>query len=204
MFNVQVCLDLLGVCCEGKSVLAEEKCQKDIVNLQTAYTLYDKSSNLWPFKKCLVNYITNVYMDTANITLFAKNRGQTNLNTMSELLKLIRDDMVKIHEDWEQEYSKPNLKIRFPDGTMSDFLTEAKIYAMDYITVFLRNLLKNRIIEMPLEIFPTYHDITEKIAKMYYMVDNKMDYQSNFAFNAMEVLSFINTSEKYAVLLEGV
>lgn len=166
--------------------------------------MYDKSSNLWPFKKCLVNYITNVYMDTANITLFAKNRGQTNINTMSQLLKLIRDDMVKIHEDWEQEYSKPNLKIKFPDGTMSDFLTEAKIYAMDYITVFLKNLLKNRTIEMPLEIFPTYHDITEKIAKMYYMVDNKMEYQSNFAFNAMEVLSFINTSEKFAVLLEGV
>lgn len=87
---------------------------------------------------------------------------------------------------------------------MSDFLTEGKIYAMDFITVFFKILLKNRSIEMPLEIFPVYHGITANIAKMYYMVDNKAEYQNNFCMNGMEVLSFINTSEKYAVLLEGV
>ena len=43
VFNVQVCLNLLGVCCEGKSDLAETKCQNEIVNLQTAYVLYRES-----------------------------------------------------------------------------------------------------------------------------------------------------------------
>lgn len=82
--------------------------------------------------------------------------------------------MIYIHESWFD--NKNDCKIQFPDGTMSDFLIEAKIYAMDYITVFLKNLLKNRTIEMPREIFPVYQEITEKIAKFYYMVDNKMEY----------------------------
>jgi hypothetical protein len=59
---------------------------------------------------------------------------------------------------------------------MSDFLTEGKVFAMDFITVFFKILLKNRTIEMPLEIFPVYHEITVNIARMYYMVDNKADY----------------------------
>jgi hypothetical protein len=121
---------------------------------------------------------------------------------MGNLIEFIREDMNYIHESWE--YIKNNGKLKYPDGTISDFLTEAKIYAMDFITVFFKILLKNKTIEMPLEVFPNYHEITEKIAKMYYMVDEKAEYQSNFKFNAMEVLSFINTSEKYAVLLEGV
>ena len=57
--------------------------------------------------------------------------------------------------------------------------------------------------EMPMEVFPIYHEITDKIAKMYYMVDKNEEYQCDFAFNAMEVLSFINTSEKYSILLEN-
>ena len=91
VFNVQVCLDLLGICCEGKSDLAETKCQKEIVNLQTAYKLYENSTTLWPFKKCLLNYITNVYMDTANMQLFVnKGAGAENIKTMVHLLELIK------------------------------------------------------------------------------------------------------------------
>lgn len=33
VFNVMVCLNLMGVCCEGKSDMAEIKCQNDIVNM---------------------------------------------------------------------------------------------------------------------------------------------------------------------------
>ena len=71
---------------------------------------------------------------------------------MKELFKLISYDMVKINENLKQEYYKRNLK--FLNGTMSDFLTEAKIYAMGYITV---SCMKNRTIEI------------------HYMIDNKME-----------------------------
>jgi len=36
VFNLIKCLDLLGLCCEGKSDMAELKCQKDILTLTSA------------------------------------------------------------------------------------------------------------------------------------------------------------------------
>jgi hypothetical protein len=77
--------------------------------------------------------------------------------------------MNTIHDDWE--FIKNDSLITFPNGRISNFLKEAKIFAMDFITVFLKILLKNKFVELPSEIFPAYHEITEKIAKMYYMVD---------------------------------
>ena len=47
--------------------------------------------------------------------------------------------------------------------------------------------------------FPVYHDIISRIAKMYYETQNEA-----FKENAMDILSFVNTSEKYARLLENV
>lgn len=86
-----------------------------------------------------------------------------------KLIEFIKNDINSIQDDWE--FIKNDTKITFPDGTSSNFLKEAKIFAMDFITIFLRILLKNKYIELPMEVFPAYHEITEKIAKMYYMVD---------------------------------
>lgn len=89
-------------------------------------------------------------------------------------MDLIRIDMNAIHDDWE--FIKNDTKITFPDGTSSNFLKEAKIYAMNYVTIFMRVLLRNKHIDLPKEIFPIYHEITEKIAKMYYLIDKNEDF----------------------------
>ena len=47
--------------------------------------------------------------------------------------------------------------------------------------------------------FPIFHDITTRIAKMYYDTSNE-----DFKSNAMDILQFINSSEKYSRLLENV
>lgn len=70
VFNVIVCLDLMGVCCEGKSDLAEIKCQNEIVNMQTSLYLYSNSLNCWTFKASLLRYISHVYLDSGNDKLF--------------------------------------------------------------------------------------------------------------------------------------
>ena len=78
VFNVMVCLNLMSVCCEGKSDLAEQKCQMDIVNLQTAVILYRESGILWPFKCVILNYVRHCYIDSANAKLFTKVNGNDN------------------------------------------------------------------------------------------------------------------------------
>ena len=66
MFNVMICINLLSLCCEGKSDLAEIKCQNEILNIQTCVRLYKFTGRFWIFKQCLLNYISNVYLNTSN------------------------------------------------------------------------------------------------------------------------------------------
>ena len=40
IFNVITTLDLMSICCEGKSDRAEQKCQSELLNMPTAAILY--------------------------------------------------------------------------------------------------------------------------------------------------------------------
>ena len=74
-----------------------------------------------------------------------------------------------------------------------------KIFALDSVCHFFKQFLRNKRIELAFDMFPVYHDIISRIAKMYYETNNEF-----FRENAMDILSFVNTSEKYARLLENV
>ena len=86
-----------------------------------------------------------------------------------------------------------------PDNTVSSFTKESKIYAMDAVCHFFLALLKNKKIDLVIDVFPIFHEITTKIAKLYY--ETKSEHLKG---NAMDVLVFINNSEKYSHLLENV
>ena len=87
----------------------------------------------------------------------------------------------------------------YPDGTVSSFQKEAKVYALDAVCSFYLSFVQNKKIDLGVEMFPNFHEITTKIAKMYYITSN-----DKFKTNAIDVLQFINTSEKYSCLLENV
>ena len=70
---------------------------------------------------------------------------------------------------------------------------------MQYVIEFFKSFLKNKKIDLGLDMFPIFHDITTRIAKMYYDTANE-----DFKSNAMDILQFINSSEKYSRLLENV
>jgi hypothetical protein len=55
-----------------------------------------------------------------------------------------------------------------PDENHSSFLKESKLYAMQFVIEFFKTFLKNKRIDLGLDMFPVFHDITTKIAKMYY------------------------------------
>ena len=70
VFNVIVCLNLMSLCCEGNSDLAEIKCQNDIMDMSVSVGLYKETGKFWPFKSAIVSYVTNLYLDSANSSLF--------------------------------------------------------------------------------------------------------------------------------------
>lgn len=66
IFNIIKCIDLLSICCEGKSDIAELKCQTDVLPIENAYKILDACEYFWPLKFTVVNYITQCFLDSSN------------------------------------------------------------------------------------------------------------------------------------------
>lgn len=197
VFNVIVCLNLMSLCCEGKSDLAEIKCQNEIMNMNTATTLFKKSGKFWPFKCAVIKYVSHLYLDSGNVKLFNPQHNQGDLNLLRELVQLIAADLNFIHDRWHN--AEDDCKIIMPDDSISSFQKESRIFALEAVCEFFMAMLKNKRIDLGVDMYPTFHEITTKIAKLYYETKSEA-----LKANAMDVLSFINNSEKYSHLLENV
>jgi hypothetical protein len=77
--------------------------------------------------------------------------------------------MVVILDEWNKQES--DCRIIFPDGCRSSFLKESKIHALGNVTMFFKAFLRNKKVEatVGIDMFPVYHEITIKIARMYYL-----------------------------------
>jgi len=70
---------------------------------------------------------------------------------------------------------------------------------MESVPIFYLTYLKNKNVYLGLDMMPIFQEITVKIARLYYETENKQ-----YKANAMALLSYINTSEKYSMLLDNV
>lgn len=75
IFNVIQLLQLVTLCCHGKSDLAEKKCKESILNFRVAVNIINMSKDFWPLKIAVLNYITNAYMDSSDPTFMKKPEG---------------------------------------------------------------------------------------------------------------------------------
>jgi len=98
-----ICLNLMSTCCEGKSDLAEIKCQNDILNITTALKLYKASQRLWTYKCSLLKYVCHTYLDSGNAKLFDAYESPDNVSSLKELIELVSEDMTLIHNEWQKE-----------------------------------------------------------------------------------------------------
>jgi hypothetical protein len=113
VFNVIQCILLMSICCEGKSELAEIKCQSEIMNMTTALKLYKNSARMWQFKSALLTYISHCYLDSGNRNLFLTNYYQYNAQHLKEMLLSISDDINLIFDEWHMNES--DIRIILPD-----------------------------------------------------------------------------------------
>lgn len=139
------------------------------------------------------------YLDSGNEQLFSRQHNPKNIESLLAIIELIKDDMVVILDEWNKQEN--DCRIIFPDGARSSFLKESKIHALGCVTSFFKAFLRNKKVEstVGIDMFPVYHEIAIKIARMYYLTPT-----ATFKNNAMDVLQFINTSEKYSHLLQNV
>lgn len=72
IFNVIQLLQLISLCCDGKSDFAEMKCKEAILNFKAAANIIELSKDLWPLKIALFEYIINSYMDSHDPSFMKK------------------------------------------------------------------------------------------------------------------------------------
>ena len=105
--------------------------------------------------------------------------------------------MIDINDEWHKK--DLDCILIMPDGSQSSFMRESRIFALESVCHFFKSFLKNRHIELGVDMFPIFHELTSRIARMYYETNNE-----NFKTNSMDILYFINNNVKYARLLENV
>ena len=149
--------------------------------MQRALVLYQSSGRFWTFKCSIIAYVAHCYLDSGNAMLFNPNYNPANLQCLREIIQHIADDINLIYEEWHM--IETDCKLILPDNSISSFSKEAKQCALDNICDFFISLLKNKKVDLGVDMFPTFYEITTKIAKLYYETKNE-----TYKSNAMDVL----------------
>jgi hypothetical protein len=89
------------------------------MDMSVSVGLYKETGKFWPFKSAIVSYVTNLYLDSANSSLFNTKVNQANVDLLFELISLIAADLGYIHDMWHN--TEDDYKIFMPDATVSSF-----------------------------------------------------------------------------------
>jgi len=64
------CVELFSLCCEGKSDVAEAKCQTEVITLDNAFAIIKTCEYFWPLKRIFTDYVWQTFLDSNSKTIF--------------------------------------------------------------------------------------------------------------------------------------
>jgi hypothetical protein len=68
IFNVISLLQLITLCCEGKSEIAEKKAKESVLSFKNSEKIIQMTEDFWPLKIAIFNYIIHCYIDSSDLT----------------------------------------------------------------------------------------------------------------------------------------
>ena len=71
-------LELVTMCCEGKSTISEKKSQESILSFSVATQIMMMAESFWPLKIAVMNYINHCFLDSADKSFLAKPSEEDN------------------------------------------------------------------------------------------------------------------------------
>lgn len=96
--NIMALVELLSLCCEGKSDKAEEKCQKELLTLENATTIIKACGDFWPLKRSIVNYVWQCFLDSNSKSIFIE-PYHVNIDYIWEIAEVLLADAAAIIGD---------------------------------------------------------------------------------------------------------
>jgi hypothetical protein len=142
IINIISLIELLSLCCEGKSDKAEEKCQTELLTLENSYTILKACDYLWPLKRTLLNYVWQCFLDTNNKKIYVEPH-EHNVKIIWQVAEMVLDDMKKIVEGMAKQMdTEVYVKYPYKDGVK--LRDEALQYMTESVVPFFKYLLKRK------------------------------------------------------------
>ena len=154
IYNVIQLLQLVTLCCDGKSDFAEEKCKELILNFKIASRMIVAAKELWPLKISIFDYIINAYMDSNDPKFLSKpdpaeakeeedEEGGNNDDTVVGILLVLIEVLISDFDMFLADLI-PNTKIKMPNGKKISMIELNAQYIFKTCLDFIRATLKKK------------------------------------------------------------
>jgi hypothetical protein len=135
-------VELLSLCCEGKSDKAEEKCQKELMTLENSTSIIKACGDFWPMKRTMVNYVWQCFLDSNSKTIFIE-PYHINIDYIWELAEILLGDANIIVGEMNKQINLEKL-VKYPYKPVVTLREEGVLYLVESILPFFKYLLKRK------------------------------------------------------------
>jgi len=135
-------VELLSLCCEGKSDKAEEKCQKELMTLENSTSIIKACGDFWPMKRTMVNYVWQCFLDSNSKTIFIE-PYHINIDYIWELAEILLGDATIIVGEMNKQINLEKL-VKYPYKPVVTLREEGVLYLVESILPFFKYLLKRK------------------------------------------------------------
>ena len=166
IMNVMACVDLLSLCCEGKSDIAEAKCQTEVITLKNSYEIIKVCEFFWPLKKIFVDYVWQCFLDSNSKTIFQE-PWEGNVRLIWQIAELILNDMINIVDNFNKQSDK-EVFVKYPFKPANTLRSESVVFLTDSIFAFFKYLMKRKDIAIDLDGEPIITVFAKQAVIFYY------------------------------------
>ena len=135
-------VELLSLCCEGKSDKAEEKCQKELMTLENSTSIVKACGDFWPMKRTIVNYVWQCFLDSNSKTIFIE-PYHFNIDYIWELAEILLGDAIIIVGEMNKQINLEKL-VKYPYKPVVTLREEGVHYLVESILPFFKYMLKRK------------------------------------------------------------
>ena len=190
-------VDLLSLCCEGKSDVAEQKCQDEIITLPSALRIIEACDYFWPLKKTFVDYVWQCFLDSNSKTVFGEG-NEENVKCIWKIAEVVLDDMINMIDTADKVADK-EVYIKFPYKSSTTVRHESIIFAMDSIFPFFKYLFKRKDIEINLDTEPIITVFAKQAVNFYYAFENNSEAKRK----AYNIIGYMYSKPHLSRFLDG-
>eukprot|EP00347_Sterkiella_histriomuscorum_P021853 403332539 len=195
IFNIMNCIELLSTCCEGKSDMAELKCQTDVLPLENAFRILEACEYFWPLKTQLINYMTQCFLDSTNKNVLAED-DEIGLKNLWKSAEVVVNDLINIVENTQNE---DEVFVRYPNKELITLKKLSFQFLGSALIPFFKALLKKKSLNIQAH-EKLLAAMAKYIAKLYYICAEYPEVKRQAYF----LIKFIHESSRFSRYIDSI